>query len=339
MPTGAKNTNTATQLSRYQMALQQTFRRACWTVHFNVDDYAFDPAEVTEDEVRMQLAQDFIFAMPDNFASTRYSVAQVERGAEGRIHIQGYSEWDKPLRLSTVKSTIPCLATAHIEAARGSRQQCRDYCTKADTQVSEPVEVGHFDAGGQGHRSDLDGLVEAVKAGATDRELAAQFPKQYLLHGQKIQALREALKPAPADNNFTPRPWQQDLIDRLKEEADDRSIIWVVDSQGGKGKSRLAYHLVCEHKACYLSGKVGDMSYMYNGERIVIFDISRAAAEHSDHLYTMAENLKNRLVVSNKYQSVLKQVEHNIHVVFFANQLPTEGKWSQDRVTLINLDI
>lgn len=320
--------------------MSQVFRRCVWTLHFNLDDYPIDPAVTDEDEARMHLALDFLNDFPVNFASTRYSIAQAERGADTRrIHIQGYSEFDKSMRITSVKNSIPCLGGAHIEAARGSREQCRDYCRKADTQVSEPVEVGHFNAGGQGHRSDLDGLVEAVQQGKSDHEIASEYPKAFMLHGQKIAPLRQALKKPRRDTAFVPRPWQKELMERLEEEADDRTILWVLDSQGGKGKSRLAKHLVCEHGATALTGKLNDMTFLYNEERIVIFDISRSAAEHSDHLYTMAEHLKDGMIISNKYISIRKMPEHNVHVVFFANQRPAEGKWSEDRVTIINLDI
>ncbi len=67
------------------------------------------------------------------------------------------------------------------------------------------------------------------------------------------------------------------------------------------------------------------------------FDISRAAAEHSDHLYSMAEKLKNGFYLSTKYESVMK-VFRPPHVLFFSNFHPDENKWSRDRVQLWDLD-
>ena len=48
------------------------------------------------------------------------------------------------------------------------------------------------------------------------------------------------------------------------------------------------------------------MAYMYESQPIAIFDITRAAAEHSDHIYTMAEKLKNAWHKSTKYEYVMK---------------------------------
>lgn len=330
---------TTEEIKQAAKAIPKPFRRLCWTKNFNVDDFPIDIDITSEDEARMHLAHDFISNFETAFASTRYSIAQVERGEEsGRIHIQGYSEWATPIRLITVLTRIPCLLGSHFELPNGNRTQCRDYCRKARTQVSEPVEVGDWDAGGQGHRSDMDGLLEAVREGKSDHDIAMEYPKGFLLYGQKIQQLRAALKEKPSDSAFQPKPWQQELIDRIKAPADDRTIIWVLDSRGGQGKSRLARHLYCEYGACLLSGRLADMAYMYQGERVVVFDITRAAAEHSDHLYSMAEAIKNRTVISTKYMSTTKYCTEDVHVIFFSNSRPQEGKWSEDRVTLINLD-
>lgn len=88
-----------------------------------------------------------------------------------------------------------------------------------------------------------------------------------------------------------------------------------------------------------LSGRLADMMYAFGQSPapIVIFDISRAQAEHSDHLYTMAEHLKNGQFFSTKYNSRLVFFTPP-HVVFFANTLYDQSKWSADRVKLVDLD-
>lgn len=151
-----------------------------------------------------------------------------------------------------------------------------------------------------------------------------------------LHALEAALEEAPTDVHFHPRPWQATVLTLVSSPADDRSVIWVYDPEGKAGKSRLAYHLCCQHSAVILEGKLADMCYAYNKEPIAVFDISRAAADHSDHLYSMAEKLKNGFFLSTKYESRTKYFKPP-HVVFFANKKPDEGKWSKDRVKLIDL--
>lgn len=318
-----------------------TNRRYIGTLFLDLDDY-----NVIASNDPLQDSIDLHLTWLEDFANSaevrehcRGAIATCEQCPDtGRIHIHWYAELKKPMRATGLCAAVPLFANSHWEVARGTSADCVAYCSKEDSKVFGPVTVGSFETH-QGHRSDLDAFTAMVMEGASDAEIARAYPKTYLLHGAKIAALRAAIKTRPGDAAFIPKQWQQDLINRVKGPADDRSIIWVLDSRGGQGKSRLARHLYCEHGACVLSGKVADMAYLYNGERIVIFDITRAAAEHSDHLYTMAEQIKNRMVISTKYMSCTKACDEDVHVIFFSNQRPKEGMWSDDRVTLINLDL
>lgn len=151
--------------------------------------------------------------------------------------------------------------------------------------------------------------------------------------------MRAAIAPRPADDGFAPRAWQSAVISRLRVPPDDRHILWVRDSEGGIGKSRLARYLCLEMGASVLSGKIADMAYAYSTLQtpIVIFDVTRAQAEHSDHLYTFAEMLKNGQFFSSKYESRVV-IFTPPHVVFFSNALYDQAKWSADRVVLLDLD-
>jgi len=271
--------------------------------------------------------------LPAPPASLSYASWQLEHGAlEGTPHIQGYSEFSTSLRLGAVKAWLP---SAHWEPRRGSRDQARDYTRKEDSRTAGPWEFGDFQQGGQGTRSDLTAAIAALRDGGIKR-VASEHPGAYVKFSRGLRALADELEPAPTDSDFVPRPWQRDMIARLQEPANDRNIIWVVDPEGNKGKSRLVRNLIIEHKAVLLEGKLSDMCYTYNKEPIVCFDISRAAAEHSDHLYSMAEKLKNGVYLSTKYESRQK-VFKPPHVVFFANMMPEESKWSRDRVHLVSL--
>ena len=88
--------------------------------------------------------------------------------------------------------------------------------------------------------------------------------------------------------------WQQTVLTACLLEPNRRKIHWIYDSVGNRGKSYLSSYLVTnpEYNAIELCGKVADMAYAYNGERVVIFDIVRSQAEHIDHLYDFAERLK-----------------------------------------------
>ena len=55
-----------------------------------------------------------------------------EVGESGTPHIQGYVEFPKPKKFSTVKNLLP---GAHLEKARGSRQDNITYCTKEGNET------------------------------------------------------------------------------------------------------------------------------------------------------------------------------------------------------------
>ena len=153
----------------------------------------------------------------------------------------------------------------------------------------------------------------------------------------KIRALRDAQRDVPVDDSaFIPRFWQQQVLDGLQEEAGDRRINWIYDPAGNNGKSRLASYLVSERGAVCLAGKMNDMTYIYDRQPIVIFDIGRSAVEHTDHLYGMAEALKNGCIVSGKYMGAMKRFKPP-HVIFMSNERPKEGKWTADRLRLYDL--
>lgn len=82
-------------------------------------------------------------------ATCRYLIYGHETGENGTHHLQGYIEFDKPIRLNKLKNTI--MPRAHLEMRRGTRDQAREYCMKDE----EFVEFGDWNAGGQGTRNDL----------------------------------------------------------------------------------------------------------------------------------------------------------------------------------------
>ena len=150
--------------------------------------------------------------------------------------------------------------------------------------------------------------------------------------------MRAALEQAPQPAAFVPRQWQSRVLDLVSSPADDRSIVWVYDPAGGNGKSRLGTHLCLAMSGIELSGTLNDMKLAYSQYKspIVIFDVSRAQADMSNHLYSMAECLKNGRFFSSKYQSRPVFFEPP-HVIFFSNSMFESDKWTVDRVQLIRV--
>lgn len=117
----------------------------------------------------------------------KYCAFQREKGEKtGTEHIQGFIVFSIGKRFATVKNYFP---TAHIEAVKGSNVQARDYCTKSETRVSGPYELGIFAE--ERSRTDVSMFVELVQNGASTDELAKLYPNLYMRELNKIEAIRQ----------------------------------------------------------------------------------------------------------------------------------------------------
>lgn len=137
--------------------------------------------------------------------------------------------------------------------------------------------------------------------------------------------------------------WQKDLVDIVSKDPDDRTIYWIWDQDGNKGKSAFAKYLVVNHDAIILSGKGNDCKYGIvkycenNGvyPEIIIYDIPRTNIDFVS--YEALESIKNGLFFSGKYESG-QVVMNPPHIICFANSEPDTSKMSADRWKVINLD-
>jgi hypothetical protein len=266
----------------------------------------------------------------------RYCVWQLEVcPTSGNYHVQGYVELSATVRLSSMVSWIP---GGHYEVAQGPREACKQYCMKQETRLDGPKEIaGPFERGqwivGQGARTDLNDAIAVLKERGL-RAVAQDHPATFVRNCKGLEALAAILDKPPSDDGFAPRPWQVRVLARIKhhqEAGNDRNIIWVTDTVGGQGKSRLAKHLVCNYNGIQLEGRVQDMAHAFEDHSVAIFDISRAAADCTKHLYTFAEKLKNGMCFTSKYQSRQKFFKPPV-VIFFSNASWDRSLFSADRV-------
>lgn len=276
---------------------------------------------------------------PELYASLNWGIYGCVQGEicpeTGRKHLQGFCIFATNQRLGKLKELH---ATAHWSVMKGRIDQNETYCTKDETADAEfpPKFWGTRPA--QGARNDLTSLLQVAEGCSSVNEALKRMAETDAFtfakyHGGLEKVIRLTLDTRLAVDIPNWRPWQADLITRLKQEPDDRKIMWYCDKNGGCGKSTIVKWYINnkDESAVKLQGKVADMAYIYEGERIVFFDVSRTMAEHMDHLYQFAEDLKNGSLVSTKYQSTLKRFVPP-HVVFFANHEPDRSKWSKDRL-------
>lgn len=133
------------------------------------------------------------------------------------------------------------------------------------------------------------------------------------------------------------RPWQQEVVDLVSGEPDERSIHWYWEAAGGVGKSSLVKYLCVHHDALMTAGKAADMKQGIlqwmekkgRAPKIVIMDCPRSVLDYVS--YSGLEEIKNGCFYASKYEGGMC-VFNNPHVLVFGNQEPDRSKWSTDRI-------
>lgn len=137
--------------------------------------------------------------------------------------------------------------------------------------------------------------------------------------------------------------WQQQLLNDLAEEPDDRTIIWIVDYIGNNGKTAMAKHLCLTYpnETLYMSGKASDIKYgvfqfvKKHELKVCLFDFPRTLENFVS--YDAIESIKNGIFYNTKYESEMCMFNPP-HVVIFSNWYPDVTKLSSDRWKIIELN-
>lgn len=267
-----------------------------------------------------------------------YGLFGRETGESGTPHLQGFIILDRSRRLSYLRRKFQ----AHWSArhAASTNEQARDYCKKE----GEFEEFGTFPESAQGHRTDLDELIawaddftETNGRAPTSPDIAKLQPAAYLKY-PRFRALVAHRAPRRALEFGQPKPWQQELSDRLSDPADDRTIDFMVDHDGGKGKTWFCRWMLTNNANVQILGigKKSDIAYMVDETKsIFLFNVGRGQMDYLS--YPLLEALKDRLLISTKYQGQTKMWNSKVHVVVLSNEEPDMEKLTQDRYYIVNL--
>jgi len=139
--------------------------------------------------------------------------------------------------------------------------------------------------------------------------------------------------------------WQKIVMDKLMSQ-DNRTILFVIDTNGNRGKTFLGLYLRQmfgdKHLTITSSMKERDAAHVLaqapNLESVT-FDYSRQVTPEG-FAWGLFETLKNGVVTTGKYQSQTIYFKNFVKVAVFTNHDPSYGfhKLSKDRVEVVNLD-
>lgn len=174
-----------------------------------------------------------------------------EVGANGTRHLQGYVEFNKSVRFNAVRRLLG--ERAHVEPRRGTADQAREYCFKEDDEPFVSGVPSSERTGGA--RSGFQEAVSRTTSGCTARQLADEFPAEYVRYARGFDRLRHQLGE--------------------RERIGEPIRVWLFGDTG-VGKSHLAWGVIQESDDDWYVKPPNKWWDNYDGQRGVFCDELRA---------------------------------------------------------------
>lgn len=136
--------------------------------------------------------------------------------------------------------------------------------------------------------------------------------------------------------------WQLELIAKIQEEPNDRTVMWYWSTLGATGKTSIAKYIYKNYDCCYVCGsskdiKQGIAAYIDKSKKepyIVIWDVPRTCQEYIS--YQAIEEIKNGLFFCPKYETNTIFMA-SPHILILSNYRPDKNKLSPDRWDIIEI--
>lgn len=187
-----------------------------------------------------------------------YVIYGREIGSCGTPHLQGYVEFPKRIRLSSIKA-VPGFERAHLERRRGKQHEAISYCKKD----GDFVEFGTAVVSKQGRRADLERVADAIREGVTVGDLWRDFTTSMIRYSKGIIQARAYLCPPSSDEfpKYDLTSFSFSLIMDMKKSH----VIW---GPAGCGKT------------CYVRSRFPDALWVthmddllgYDDQKVIVFD-------------------------------------------------------------------
>ena len=201
-----------------------------------------------------------------------YLIYGEEIGEKGTHHLQGYVQLKSQTRFNTIKKL---LNKCHIEDAKGTPEDNKIYCMKE----GKYKEFGLINIKGS-NRIIKENLREQIKKCKSYNEvLEIEGVEKYLKFAKEYYYSLDKRRPEDY-KDITLRPFQNKIIEYLNREGTNREILFVIDTQGGKGKTFLCSYLLNTRDDIFVceNGKSADILYNYskNLKKNILIDIKRS---------------------------------------------------------------
>lgn len=219
--------------------------------------------------IEKELDHEHIVMLLNDFKSLSYYCMADEKGETHHTHV--YAVFNNPVRFSSIKSRF---GEAHIEMARGTSEENRDYIRKTGKWENDEKhgtiipdtfeECGDIPEEHQGERSDLANLLELIRAGYSNYELVNMLP-EYMFNIDRIEKVRQLLK-----------------AEEYKEVFRSLYIVYIW-GRTGTGKTRSVMELY-GYSQVY---RVTDYTHPFDGyacQDVILFDEYRSQIRMSDML-------------------------------------------------------
>jgi len=157
----------------------------------------YDRESLFQSEIKMSRSQGYVIVINNpgigdeqTFLAldAKYMVYQYEVGGkQNTLHLQGYVFFKHQRFFTAMKKLLP---RAHIEAAKGSPEENKAYCTKEEGRVDGPYEFGICPKIGRPKgKSKMQDVADGIKAGMSVAEIKDQFPTWYMRYHNGIEKM------------------------------------------------------------------------------------------------------------------------------------------------------
>jgi len=195
----------------------------------------------------------------------------------GKRHYQGYVHFINQRKFLAARAIIAGWfgnITPHIEVAKGTPKQNRDYCSKDGG--TNFFEFGQLPQ--PGARTDLYDLVKEVIAGKSIKQIADKFPVSFIKFHRGIKELHTLQWTKPRDSRVDP-------------------IVYWLCGRSGVGKSLWAWTNYPD-LFCMTSGKWWDT---YQGQSVVLMDDYRPTWGPFEDLLLLLDRYQHRIEIKGGF--------------------------------------